>query len=314
MRDPVPDLDDETLRSLVEALTGSGQAIAVYDAEDRLRYANRTYRNIFLGGTEGEFTFAELLRYGARHGIGTLIDGGDVEDLIARTYRGRRSTPRKSFETDLVDGRWFWMDETTLPNGWVLTVGADITALKHSEKTLRQAHEAALEAARTDPLTGLPNRRRILELLDGSMATLGHEGGCLSVAVIDIDRFKSINDTHGHEAGDAVLRHFAGVCREWVRSQDMLGRMGGEEFLLVLPGASAGDGVGILERVRQGFPPARLAPDGIALRYTFSAGLAEVLPHDNRSSIVRRADEALYAAKREGRNRTKVGTVAFGAR
>ena len=117
MLNPLPDLDNETLRSLVESLTESGQAIAVYDAEDRLRYANRTYRTIFLGGHEGMFTLADLLRYGAHHGIGTKIDGGDVEALIARTYARRRSKPRKSFETDLIDGRWFWMDETALPNG-----------------------------------------------------------------------------------------------------------------------------------------------------------------------------------------------------
>ncbi|EIM30792.1 GGDEF domain-containing protein [Microvirga lotononidis] len=173
------------------------------------------------------------------------------------------------------------MDETTLPNGWVLTVGADITALKHNEKTLRQAHEAAIAASRTDPLTDLPNRRRILELLDEAL--FGNEASTsgLCVAVIDIDRFKAINDTHGHEAGDAVLRHFAGTCRERVRSQDVLGRMGGEEFLLVLPGVKAGDGMGLAERVRQGLPPIRLAEDGISLRYTFSAGIAEAVPKDD---------------------------------
>jgi PleD family two-component response regulator len=68
----------------------------------------------------------------------------------------------------LVDGRWFWIEHTVLPNGWVLSVGAHITALKYNEKSLRQAHEAALEASRTDSLTGLPNRRHILELLDGA--------------------------------------------------------------------------------------------------------------------------------------------------
>jgi hypothetical protein len=127
-----PDLDEEILRCLVEALTKSGQAISIYDAEDRLRYANETYRSIFLQGFEGPFTFTEILRHGARNGIGVRIDDGDVEALIARTLPRRRSVPRKSFETDFRDGRWFWMDHTILPNGWVLTVGADITVLKHN--------------------------------------------------------------------------------------------------------------------------------------------------------------------------------------
>ena len=302
--------DEETLRHLVGALTKSGQAVSLYDADDNLRYANETYRGIFLQGYEGPFTFTEILRHGARNGVGVRIDGDDVEALIARTLPRRRSVPRKSFETDFLDGCWFWMDHTILPNGWVLTVGADITALKHNEKSLRQAHEAALVASRTDQLTGLPNRRHILEQLDDALA--GHEaaGSGFCIAVIDIDHFKAINDGHGHDAGDTVLRHFADICRERVRVQDVLGRMGGEEFLLILPGARSSDASRIIGRIREGYPPARLIEDGVDLPYTFSAGIAEARPGDDRSWILRRADRALYAAKREGRNCTMVGVAA----
>lgn len=96
-------------------------------------YANETYQSIFLKGYEGPFTFTEILRYGAKHGVGVRIDDGDVEALIARTLPRRRSVPRKSFETDFLGGRWFWMDHTILSNGWVLAVGADLTALKHPQ-------------------------------------------------------------------------------------------------------------------------------------------------------------------------------------
>jgi diguanylate cyclase (GGDEF)-like protein len=197
-----------------------------------------------------------------------------------------------------------------LPNGWVLSVGADITALKYNEKSLPQAHEATLEASRTDPLTGLPNRRHILELLDGALAEQAVTGAGLSIAVIDIDRFKAINDAHGHEAGDAALRHFADVCRGRVREGDVLGRMGGEEFLLVLPGAGPSEASGIIGCIRDGFPPARLAGEGVELPCTFSARIAEPLAGDDRSSILRRADRALYAAKDDGRNRTMIGVAA----
>jgi hypothetical protein len=148
--------DNEALQSIVEALTESGQAVSIYDAEDRLRYANETYWGMFLVGYEGPYTFADILRYGAAHGHGVRIDEGDVEALIARTLPRRRSARRKAFETDLLDGRWFWIEHTVLPNGWVMTVGTDISALKHNEKSLREAHEAALLASRTNPLTGLP--------------------------------------------------------------------------------------------------------------------------------------------------------------
>jgi GGDEF domain-containing protein len=196
------------------------------------------------------------------------IDDNDVEAFIARTLSRRRSVPRKSFETDLVDGRWFWIDHTVLPNGWVLSVGADITALKQNEKSLRQPHEVALQASRTDPLRGLPNRRHILELLDGALVEHDATGSGLCIAVIDIDWFKDINDAHGYEAGDTVLSHFLDTCRERVRAQDNLGRMGGEEFLLILPGAGSDEASGVISRIRDEFPPVRLLEDGIVLPYT----------------------------------------------
>ena len=105
---------------------------------------------------------------------------------------------------------------------------------------------------------------------------------------------KDSNDAHGHEAGDTVLRNFfADTCREGVRVQDVRGRMGGEEFLLVLPGAGARDASGVIGRIRDGLPPARLIEDRIDLPYTFSARDAAALPDDALSSILRRADRAL---------------------
>jgi len=310
MLNVVPDLSDETLRSLVEALTESGQAVCIFDAEDNLRYANKTYQGMFLGNYDGPFTFSGITRHAHGNGLGVRLDDGDVEAFLARTLPRRRILPRKSFETDLVDGRWFWIDQTILPNGWILSVGADITALKQNEKALRQAHEAALRASQTDPLTGLASRRHILEQLDGLLAEHEACGSSMSIAVIDIDHFKAINDGHGHDAGDTVLRHFADMCRDRVSLQDRIGRMGGEEFLLILPGAVIDDALRTVDRIRDRFPPARLVEDGIDLSYTFSAGIAEALAGDDRSSILRRADRALYAAKGEGRNCTTIGVAA----
>jgi diguanylate cyclase (GGDEF)-like protein len=125
-------------------------------------------------------------------------------------------------------------------------------------------------------------------------------GASLCIAVIDIDHFKVISDTHRHDAGDTVLRHFADICRGRVRAQDVLGRMGGEEFLLVLPGAGSSDASRVIGRIREGFALARLVEDEIDLPYTFSGGVAEARPGDDRSSILRRADRALYTAKGEG--------------
>ena len=248
---------------------------------------------MFLVGYEGPYTFTDILWYGAAHGYGVKIDDGDVEALIARTLPRRRSTRRKTFETDLLDGRWFWIEHTVLPNGWVMTVGTDISALKHNEKSLRQAHEATLLASRTDPLPGLPNRRYILELLDEALAAGRLSGRALCAAIIDIDRLKNVNDTYEHDAGDAVLRHFAQACRERLRPLDHLGRIGGEEFLLLLADVRLNDAAHVVDGIRAGFPPATL-PDNATRRPTaFSVGLNEALPHDDRSSILYRADRAL---------------------
>jgi diguanylate cyclase (GGDEF)-like protein len=121
---------------------------------------------------------------------------------------------------------------------------------------MRQAHETALLASRTDQLTGLPTCRHILDRLDVALAANEATGSGPCVAVIDIDHFKAIDDGHGHDAGDTALCHFADACRERVRAGDAVGRMGGEEFLL-LPGAGADDASRIIDRLREGFPPAR---------------------------------------------------------
>ncbi len=105
MTEYVSQLNDETLRCLVESLTESGQAVSIFDAEDNLRYANKTYQGMFLGNYDGPFTFAGILRHAYRNGLGVRIDDNDVEAFLARTLPRRRSVPRKSFETDPVDGR-----------------------------------------------------------------------------------------------------------------------------------------------------------------------------------------------------------------
>jgi diguanylate cyclase len=301
------DPDDEALQNVVAALTESGQAVSIYDAEDNLRYANETYWGMFLRDYEGPFTFAHILRHGAANGFGVRIDDGDVEALLARTLPRRRSTRRKSFETDLLDGRWFWIEHTVLPNGWVMTVGTDISALKHNEKSLRQAHESALLASRTDLLTGLPNRRYILELLDEGFAEGMATSSGLCAAIIDIDQFKIVNDTYGHEAGDAVLRHFAQIFRESLRPGDHLGRIGGEEFLLLLADVRLDDAARLINEIRASFPAVTMPDQATRRPIAFSAGLTAALPHDDRSSILYRADRALYVAKAEGRNCTRIG-------
>ncbi|BDP40624.1 hypothetical protein DAETH_05930 [Deinococcus aetherius] len=159
---------------------------------------------------------------------------------------------------------------------------------------LRAVQRAESEArfANVDALTGLPNRRQ----LDAWLA--GGQGSALSVILFDLDHFKRVNDTHGHDAGDRVLQAAAGAARQALRPQDQLGRWGGEEFLVILPGSGGPEARGVAERIAAAVASVHHPDVG---RVTISCGVAEALPGEAPDAVLKRADEALYAAKRGGR-------------
>ena len=171
---------------------------------------------------------------------------------------------------------------------------------------LRANLEQSIEYAVTDPLTGLHNRR----YMEGHMATLvdqaAHRGKPLSVLLLDIDHFKSINDNHGHGSGDAVIREFAQRLINNVRSVDLVCRYGGEEFVVIMPETDMKIGGSVAERLRERIAAEPFDVPGAesGLTVTVSIGISGIEnPVDSPVDILRRADEALYRAKRSGRNR-----------
>lgn len=155
----------------------------------------------------------------------------------------------------------------------------------------------------TDSLTGLPNRRATERAVASATAITERTGAPFAVAVVDVDHFKRFNDRFGHDAGDLVLQTVARAIRDELRPGDHAGRWGGEEFLIVLPGAGVEDGARVLERVRRGVEITVVDWEGKELGVTLSAGLTacpEVVPVG--AAVVASADAALYAAKRSGRN------------
>lgn len=161
------------------------------------------------------------------------------------------------------------------------------------------------ELALTDSLTGLPNRRAVEHWVERELSAAARHGYPLWVVMADLDHFKSINDAHGHEAGDRVLRAFAAILKTNTRASNICGRLGGEEFVLVL-GHSDKPGVGIaIERVRQEIESQMLTFQGRTIRATASFGIAGF--HGQRApqfdQLLRDADAALYVAKHHGRNR-----------
>ncbi len=163
-------------------------------------------------------------------------------------------------------------------------------------QALREAHGQAVHEAHTDELTGVWNRRHIMQLGATTLSDRRREAQPLSLAILDLDHFKAINDLHGHPAGDAVLRAFCTHVRGKVRPGHMLGRIGGEEFLLLMPGTQLVDAENVLDRVHRTLEP------HTDVAYTFSAGLAQAAAGELLPDVIKRADIALYEAKRAGRD------------
>lgn len=161
------------------------------------------------------------------------------------------------------------------------------------------------DRATIDDLTGVLNRRAILQRLRDEVARASATP--LWLALVDLDGFKHVNDTYGHAAGDAVLKGLAGICRKSLRETDLLGRMGGEEFAIVMGDTDLDVARGVCERLRIKMGEAIVAFDGVEIRFTVSIGLAAAEERDKTfAELLRRADLALYHAKNNGRNRVSV--------
>jgi diguanylate cyclase (GGDEF)-like protein/PAS domain S-box-containing protein len=177
----------------------------------------------------------------------------------------------------------------------------DLTESKRQEEELRRSQDRSRRywtAAISDPLTGAFNRRYMLNHLRGAIER--GDAPRASLLLFDLDHFKAINDTHGHDAGDVALKRVADVARQISRESDMLFRLGGDEFVLYLPGVSGAGAHVIAQRLREAV--AHSAPQG-ARPVTISIGVAERRKEETVESWLRAADTALYAAKQAGRNR-----------
>jgi two-component system cell cycle response regulator len=189
-------------------------------------------------------------------------------------------------------------------NELLARVRTQLRKKRYSDK-LRQNVQLSLEMAITDPLTGLHNRRYMSSHLDTLMKSAGVNKP-LSFLILDIDYFKAVNDTHGHDIGDEVLREFANRISANVRGIDLACRHGGEEFVVVMPDTDSGFAFTVAERLRQSIEctPITISRAPNALKITVSIGIASSTGGDDvPDQLLRRADQALYRAKREGRNR-----------
>lgn len=186
----------------------------------------------------------------------------------------------------------------------------DVTLVRvHNLVALRRARLALRQQAMVDELTGVFNRRYMMEQLRSQLSQAQRYGRKLSFCLCDIDHFKLVNDTHGHRAGDHALEIFARMLRGRLRSADIVGRFGGDEFCVILPETSVSEARIAIEGVRGCIQEAEIpVPDGSTCRITGSFGIAEIGPGTaDVNALVSKADEALYRAKAQGRNCTCAG-------
>ena len=292
-------MDFEITAALCRLVDRSEQAVAIFDDTDTLRYGNRAFR-IAMGLDEHDYPrWADLMRRCFEEKKGTHIETDDFDAWLASARSRRGKTPFRMIESDLRNGTWVNIAETTAPDGWMLCVFTDVTSFSTNKRHLRQELDRARRASLTDDLTGISNRRHLLDRLGNALDF--PDEGITTVVLIDMDHFKRINDQYGHAAGDAVLRHFALLMQSQIRREDVGGRMGGEEFLLVLRNTDIARASELVQRLLEQVVSSAPLRDCPCLRYSFSAGIAQARPGESIERLLRRADEAMYRAKSDGR-------------
>lgn len=209
-----------------------------------------------------------------------------------------------------------WPAEFTLPDERTLQINrVPVNRAGHSIGVLwilqdiseQRQHERTLERmATTDPLTGLANRGCFMNRLEQELALTATDSTTGALLMLDLDHFKQVNDTYGHSAGDAVLVQLADIFRSLLRKEDLAGRLGGEEFAVLLPGADLVQSLAIAERLRSTLEQKVLQYENSSIRVTASMGLTPLVPQQDAKTLLTLADTALYNAKRQGRNRVEI--------
>ncbi|OGA52041.1 MAG: hypothetical protein A3G25_03275 [Betaproteobacteria bacterium RIFCSPLOWO2_12_FULL_63_13] len=286
----------ELFQAIVENV---GDLVAVLDTEGRRIYNSPSYKPLFREQDirPGSLSFTEI----------HSEDRERIKEIFDKTV-ATGVGERAEFRFVLKDGSIRQMEsEGRVIKGAdgkvsrVVVVSRDITKLKRQQAEL-------WEMAATDFLTGLPNRRYFLAQLEQEMARVHRiDRHCASVLMIDADHFKQVNDTYGHAVGDSILIHLAVVMRNELRKIDAAGRLGGEEFAIILPGADISAAKIFAERLRKKVAGTPAAHEERVISLTVSIGVAAMNGSDkNGDAALVRADRALYRAKEHGRNRVEI--------
>ena len=294
--------------------------IILSDSEERLRLAlgaaNQGWFdiNVQTGAVSVSPEYAKILGYEPDEFTSNLqvwetgIHPAD-RPLVMETYHQCLADGKPlamEYRRQKKDGEWVWIRSIGKFTAWtpehqplrMSGIHTDITAQKMVEfELVRQAH--------TDHLTGFNNRGHFMQQAELELRRAVRYGGALSIFMMDVDHFKKINDTYGHKVGDLVLQKLAAVCRDTLRMVDIIGRVGGEEFAILLPETAEQEAIRVAERLRQAIANAKIPlGHGLPLSITVSIGITSLMSKDDNIDVLLSvADKALYEAKNTGRNR-----------
>ncbi len=283
----------ENWELIIESLDRLSEGITIIDSNDKLVLYNMRAAE-YLGIADDINVGASLNEL-----VGIQEKDGKVDpgSLLMQQLDASRENKPQFFEREIEGDRILSVRANPIPGGGVITLYTDITERKAFERRL-------IGMATRDELTGLINRREFFTLAHHEEERAKREGHIVSVMMVDADYFKKINDTYGHAAGDDVLRNLADNCRSIFRKTDVVGRYGGEEFSVILPGAQVDMAKVIAERLRKAVEESVVKSDKGDITYTVSIGIASDIGREVKiEEILDRADRALYTAKAQGRNR-----------
>jgi diguanylate cyclase (GGDEF)-like protein len=292
----------DELQTLRAALDQVDYGVILLDCELRIEFMNRAACD--LGGVSapapGEKpSYAELIERVADNDA-YAVPPERLNALVAERVESARRGDPGPVELRMADGKIMHVRCIMLRDGARMLTYNDVTDLIHHTEQLE-------DLATTDELSGLFNRRHFMTLADKEWGRFKRYGRPLAMLMLDIDLFKSINDRFGHGAGDKVITAVAEACIEARRSSDIVARVGGEEFALLLPETTHEDAYLVAERLRERIAKRAIVVDGIALNVTISVGVADAaMSMKDLRELMKDADGALYTAKRDGRNRVAI--------
>lgn len=284
------------LETLYAALDNVDSGLLVLNKDLRAVYSNPVLHAMFRANSSEEIRetrplYADMLAASAQ------AVAVNLEDYVARRLAWVRSGDPKPMDLAMTDGTVLRCHLAVLPGGGRMLIYSDVTDIVRNAEELERL-------ATTDGMTGIYNRRHFLTLADREWARARRYGRPISFLMIDIDYFKSINDDFGHQVGDEMIVHLANLARDGKRECDVLARIGGEEFALLLPETDLPQAQVVAERLRSEVAAKSLMVASRSIPATVSIGVAaSVAAMSNISDLMKAADQALYDAKHAGRNR-----------